>query len=302
MKTIILAGGYATRLHPITEARAKPLLPVAGRPIIDYVLDSYTLPDRPIVSTNRRFAPQFTAWEEESGRSVEIVVEETRSEEEKLGTVGAIHFLIEKLGIEEDILVLGGDNIFEFPLEDFLSAYHGRPVIALYDVKDLERVRGRYGVAIVEADRIVEFQEKPQEPGSTLASTACYIYPKEILPLITKFLQTAGAGEDAPGYFNAWLLKEAGVTIDAFTFDSGWYDIGDRASYIEANQRYANADTWKGKNVTIEDSTVKDSVLFDEVRIVNSSITGCVIDSGSYLDGVTLHDCLIGEGTVIKRG
>ncbi len=301
MKTIVLAGGYATRLHPITAARAKPLLPVAGRPIIDYVLDSYPLPDRPIVSTNRRFAPQFVAWKEEGDRRVEIVVEETESEEEKLGTVGAIHFLIEKLGINEDILVLGGDNIFEFLLEDFLSAYRGRPLIALYDVKDLERVRGRYGVAIVADGRVIEFQEKPQEPRSTLASTACYIYPKEVLPLITKFLQTAGTGEDAPGYFNAWLIKESGVTIDPFTFDSGWYDIGDRASYIEANQRYANADTWKGKDVTIEDSTVKDSVIFDQVRIVNSAITGCVVDSGSYLDGVSLRDCLIGGGTVIKR-
>ncbi len=166
-----------------------------------------------------------------------------------MGTVGAIHFLIEKLGIEEDILVLGGDNIFEFPLENLLSAYRGRPLIALYDVKDLERVRGRYGVAIVEDDRIVEFQEKPQEPRSTLASTACYIYPKEILPLIAKFLQTARAGEDAPGYFNAWLLKEAGVTIDAFTFDSGWYDIGDRTSYIEANQRYATPTLGRGRTL-----------------------------------------------------
>ncbi len=301
MKTIILAGGYATRFHPITASRAKPLLPVAGKPIIDYLLDAYPLPDRPIVSTNRRFAKQFAAWQEQSGRNVEIVVEETTAEAEKLGTIGAIHFLIQKLKIEEDILVIGGDNIFEFELSTFLTAFRGNPLIALYDIGDIERVRGRYGVAVVKNGQIVEFQEKPQNPRSTLASTACYIYPKEVLPHFQEFLSGATSGRDAPGYFNAWLLKEKGIPMDAFTFDTGWYDIGDRASYIEANRHYANADTWKGKDVVIENSTVKDSVLFDEVRIVDSSITGCVIDRGTYLEGVTLRDCLIGAGTVIKR-
>ena len=301
MKTIILAGGYATRLHPLTLDRAKPLLPVAGKPIIDYVLDAYSLPDRPIVSTNRRFAEQLASWQKRSGHDVTIVVEETRAETEKLGTVGAIHFLIQRLGIAEDILVIGGDNIFEFELADFLTAYRGRPLIALHDIGDVERVRGRYGVAVVEDDRIVEFQEKPQQPRSTLASTACYLYPEEVLPLFQEFLTGAVSGNDAPGYFNAWLLKEKGIPMDAFPFDADWYDIGDRASYIEANRRYAKVDTWKGDDVVIENSTVEGSVLFDEVTIVDSSITGCVIDRGCYLAGVALEDCLIGEGTVIRR-
>ncbi|MCD5416539.1 NTP transferase domain-containing protein [Candidatus Bipolaricaulota bacterium] len=302
MKTIILAGGYATRLHPLTATRAKPLLPVIGKPIIDHLLSSYNLPARPIVSTNRRFAAQFAAWQAQSVRNVEIVVEETTAESEKLGTVGALHFLIERLEIDEDILVIGGDNLFKFPLADLLAAYKSRPLIALYDVKDLERVRGRYGVAIVKDGRIVEFQEKPSAPRSTLASTACYIYPKETLPLIGEFLARAETGKDAPGYFNAWLLKEKGEHIDAFVFETGWYDIGDRASYIEANQHYSNADTWLGKDVMIENSTVTDSVLLDGVKVIDSSISGCVIDRGCHLEGITLHDCLIGEGSIIRRG
>ena len=144
-------------------------------------------------------------------------------------------------------------------------------------------------------------REKPQEPRSTLASTACYIYPKETLPLFEEFLKGATSGKDAPGYFNAWLLTEKGVPMDAFPFDTGWYDIGDRASYIEANRRYANADTWKGKDVVIENSTVTNSVLFDEVVVVDSSIEGCVIDRGGHIEGVDLRDCLIGERTVVKR-
>ncbi len=301
MKTIILAGGYATRFYPITACRAKPLLPVAGKPIINYILDSYPLTDRPIVSTNRRFAEQFDVWKERSGYDVEIVVEETRAEAEKLGTVGAIAYLIQTFGLDEDLLVIGGDNIFEFSLQSFVDAYQGHPLIALHDIGDIEKVRGRYGVAVVKDGQIVEFQEKPQDPRSTLASTACYIYPKEVLPFFREFVESASVGKDAPGYFNAWLLKEKGLRMDAFTFDTGWYDIGDRASYIEATQRYADADTWQGENVVIENSAVKDSVLFDGVRIANASITGCVIDRDAHLEGVTLSNCLIGKNTVIKH-
>lgn len=301
MRTIILAGGYATRFYPITASRAKPLLPVAGKPIINYLLDSFPLRDRPIISTNRRFAEQFMAWKDQFSYDVEVVIEETRAEEEKLGTVGAISYLIQTLGLDEDLLIIGGDNIFEFSLQNFLDAYQGYPLIALYDVGDIERVRGRYGVAVVKDGQIVEFQEKPQDPRSTLASTACYLYPKEVLPTFREFVEGAVAGKDAPGYFNAWLLKVKNLRMDAFAFDTGWYDIGDRASYIEATQHYANADTWQGEDVVIENSVVKDSVLLDGVNITNSSITGCVIDRGVHLDGVTLSDCLIGADSVVKH-
>ena len=301
MKTIILAGGYATRLLPITQDRPKPLLQVAGRPIIDYILASGSLPGRPIVSTNRRFVSQFETWRAESGWDVELVVEETTHEEEKLGTVGAMAYLVEKLGIDEDILVIGGDNIFEFAMEDLLSAYKGHPLVALFDLRDLERVRGQYGVAIVEDDRIVDFQEKPPQPKSTLASTACYVYPKQVLPLISEFYEKAEAGKDAPGYFNEWLLKDKDLQIDPFIFDTGWYDIGDRASYIEANRHVGNCDTYTGKNAVIKDSTVEGSVILDNVTIKDCQIAGCVIDQGCVLDGVTLQDCLIKAGSIIRQ-
>ena len=301
MKTIILAGGYATRLLPITQDRPKPLLPVAGRPIIDYIVASGSLPGRPIVSTNRRFVSQFEAWRANSGWDVDLVAEQTTREEEKLGTVGAMAYLIIKLAIDEDILVIGGDNIFEFSIEELLDAYHGRPLVALFDLKDLEQVRGRYGVAIAKDGRVVDFQEKPQQPKSTLASTACYVYPKQVLPLIREFYEKAEAGKDAPGYFNEWLLKGKGMQIDAFVFETGWYDIGDRASYIEANQHYSGCDTWTGKNVIIDDSTVKGSVILDDVTIKDSEISDCVVDQACELRGVTLRDSLVKAGSIIKH-
>ena len=300
MKTIILAGGYARRLHPLTVDRAKPLLPVAGKPIIDYLFEKGRFPGVPVVSTNRRFAEQFEAWKTCSPWSVELVIEETQDELEKLGTVGALAFLIDALGIDEDLLVIGGDNIFEFPLETFLDAYRGRPLVALYDVREIERVRGCYGVAIVENGSIVDFQEKPQRPRSTLASTACYVYPRDVLPLISVFLQQAESGQDAPGYFNEWLLKEQGISIDPFVFTTDWYDIGDRLAYIRANQRYSGQDTYTGAGVTVEGSQVRGSVILDRTAIKKATIDGCVIDQDCILEGVTLSDCLVGAGSQIR--
>jgi glucose-1-phosphate thymidylyltransferase len=301
MRTIILAGGYATRLQPITIDRPKPLLPVAGIPIIDHILSRGQLPGRPVVSTNLRFLSQFQRWQDESTWDVDLVVEQTVSENEKLGTVGAVAYLIEKLGLDDDILVIGGDNIFEFELDDLLSAYRGRPLIALFDLKDIEKVRNKYGVVVVENGRIVRFQEKPAQPDSTLASTACYVYPKEILPLFGQFSAEASVGKDAPGYFNEWLLQEKGQDIDPFIFDTSWHDIGDRASYIAANQQYCKCNTWSGKGVTIENSTVTDSVILDNSRIFGSSISGCVIDCECELVGVNLNNCLVGARSKIKK-
>lgn len=301
MKTIILAGGYATRLHPITIDRPKPLLPVAGIPIIDHILSSGSFPGRPVVSTNLRFLSQFERWQDESSWEVDLVVEETVSEDQKLGTVGAIAYLIKKLDIDEDILVVGGDNLFGFEIDDLLSTYKGRPLIALFDLKDIEKVRNRYGVVVVKDGKIVYFQEKPAQPDSTLASTACYVYPKEVLPLFGKFAHAAKKGKDAPGYFNEWLLQENSQDIDPFIFDSYWHDIGDRTSYIAANQQYGNCDTWQAQGVVVEDSTVSGSIILDNTIIYGSSISGCVIDRGCNLAGVNLTNCLVGEKTRLRH-
>lgn len=300
MKTIILAGGYGVRLHPITIHRPKPLLPVAGRPIIEYILRNCRSLDRPIISTNRYFAKQFAAWSDQTEYDVELVIEESCSEQEKLGTIGALSFLTLHLNITEEILVIGGDNIFQFPLRELIAAYRGNPIIALYDIKDKEQVRNRYGVAVVSKGRIVDFQEKPSHPHSALVSTACYIYPAAILPLFAAFVTGSKAGKDAPGYFNEWLLNEKDIAIDPFIFEDGWHDIGDRRSYIEANHCFAKQDTVTGRDVRIRSSTVKDSVILDDVVIENCTITGCVIDENCRLNGVDLQDCLVGADTIIK--
>ena len=119
-------------------------------------------------------------------------------------------------------------------------------------------------------------------------------------PLIGEFLGKAKAGEDAPGYFNDWLLRDRAVSIDPFVFSAGWHDIGDRGSYIEANQRYSKQDSWLPKDVQVTNSVVHASVVLGSGKIENSNITGCVIDRDCHLVGAKLRDCLVGAGTIIK--
>jgi len=297
MRTIVLAGGFATRLLPITAERPKPLLPVAGKPIIDHILDSGLLPHPIIVSTNKRFAPQFESWRKMGNWDVELIVEETVSEKEKLGTIGAIAFVIDRCEIHEDVLVIGGDNLFGFGIEEFVSQYDGDTLIALHDLKDPELVKNRYGVAIVEDGAVIGFQEKPAEPRSTLASTACYIYPRGILPRFREFYSSSSPGKDAPGYFNEWGLTHLGWDIDVFVFESHWFDVGDRESYLAASRHYSGRDTWCGDSVAVTESHVEDSILLGNSLITNCDLRGCVVDADCQLTGVALRDCLVGSGT-----
>jgi glucose-1-phosphate thymidylyltransferase len=297
MRTIILAGGFGTRLLPITAHRAKPLLPVAGKPIIDHVLANDHLGDGAIVSVNRRFAKQFEAWRESSDWDVELLVEETRHEREKLGTIGAIAFVIERCEIDEDILVIGGDNLFGFEIAEFIAAFRGHVLIALHDLLHPEAAKGRYGVAVVEDGKVKGFQEKPEHPRSTLASTACYIYPREALPRFQEYYSWSKPDADAPGYFNEWGLEHLGWDIDAFVFDSHWFDVGDRESYLAANRQYSGHDIWYGPKAVQKESTVQDCIFLGDSLIVNSDLRGCVVDTGCQLTGVTLRECLVGSGS-----
>lgn len=297
MKTLIMAGGYATRLMPLTKNRAKPLLPVAGKPIIDYIIEKIPY-DEIIVSTNEKFRKEFETWKSKIDKDIDLFIEKTRKEEEKLGAVGAINYLIKKKNIDEDLFVIAGDNIFEFNLNEFIKTYNNNPLIALYDMKDKEKVRKKYGVAIIEKNKVVRFQEKPEKPTSTLVSVGCYIYPKDVLPLFPEFLKKAEKKKDAPGYFNEWLCKRK--EMDGFIFHGNWYDIGDRESYIKANMDYSGK-VYVGENSEIVNSKIENSVILENSKIIDSYVKGCVIDRNSELRGVDIEDCIIEEGTKIRK-
>jgi len=233
MKALILAAGYATRLRPLTDSIPKQLLPVGGRPMVDWILDriAETSADEVHVVTNARFAGDFGRWAED--KEVQIHDDGTTSNEDRLGAIGDIHFV----GLEDDLLVIAGDNLFDYSLADYESYWRQRPgasCVAVLDVGDPELAK-KYGIVDVdEDDRVVGFVEKPEDPPTTLCATATYFYDLEHVRLISTYL-AEGNPSDQPGNFIAWLHTRAPVY--AYRFQGEWYDIGDRDQLLEADNR-----------------------------------------------------------------
>jgi len=238
MKAIVLAGGYARRLAPITDFIAKPLLPMGEKLVIDWVVDK--IEDAGIrdilISTNSYYEPQFAYWKKCRGENIKLVIEPTTSEEEKFGAIRGLEYVMDMEG-DDEYLVVAGDNLFDFSIADFIDFYRDRraPVIAVYDVEDIEKAK-RYGVvSIDERNRVVEMEEKPEKPKSTLVSTACYIFPQGTKKLIEDYLSGEN-NPDSPGYFISWLSEKYGVY--AYPFRGIWKDIGNLDEYRNAFKLY----------------------------------------------------------------
>jgi glucose-1-phosphate thymidylyltransferase len=238
LKALILAAGYATRLRPLTDTWAKELLPVGGRPIIDSIVDSIREVDdvdEIHVVTNARKAPAFEAWAD--GSDIVVHDDGTLSNDDRLGAIGDLRFVIEQARIDEDLLVIAGDNLFEFSLGDLVAFWRGRQpgsAVAIRDVGSTALARRLGIVALDGNDRIVEFVEKPDDPPSTLAATATYLYAREHIRLVETYLDE-GNVPDQPGRFVAWLYQREPVY--GWRFDSEWFDIGDAAQLLEADNR-----------------------------------------------------------------
>jgi glucose-1-phosphate thymidylyltransferase len=228
---LLLAAGYATRLSPLTDDLPKQLLPVGGRPIVDWIVEKIRAAgvDDIHLVTNGRFAPQFREWAD----GVTIHDDGTTSHETRLGAIGDIRFA----ALDDDLLVIAGDNLFDYDLGGFVEFWRARQpasAVAVHDVGDRELAK-QYGIVDVDADdRIVAFVEKPADPPSTLAATATYLYPREHVRLVETYL-AEGNNPDQPGNFVAWLHRREPVY--AYRFDGGWYDIGDRDQLLAADNR-----------------------------------------------------------------
>ena len=246
MKVIILAAGYATRLYPLTLTRPKPLLPVAGQPMIDYVLDNLAPIgglDRIYVVTNAKFVSHFEQWAADyrahkANLHFTIVNDRSTDDSNKLGAIGDIHFVLEQQRVNDDLIVVAGDNLFSEKLSGFGQYCRERqaPVLALYDVGDLEQVR-KYNAITLDADgRISFFEEKPQNPTSTLTGIALYYYPRTILPLIRQYI-AEGNNPDQPGRLIQWLYPRQPVYT--WKVPGLWFDIGSKETLEEANRIFA---------------------------------------------------------------
>ncbi len=244
MECIVLAGGFARRLLPLTENTPKPLLPVGGRPILAYTTDKLKgLPGlgRVYITTNRRFWHHFRDFiDAECGDlQCELFIEDADSEGQKLGSVGALHHLVERAGLRGDCLVIGGDNLFDFPLGDLVALHrrHSASVVALHEVESREKAR-LYGIARLGPDgRVTELLEKPPDPPSTLASTACYLFTGDAMASLETYLRE-GNPPDAAGHFVAWLCRR--LPVWGYPFKGLWFDIGSKESYAEADELFWN--------------------------------------------------------------
>ena len=222
MKCLILAGGFATRLYPLTASRAKALMEYKGEPIINHIVDKIPRNIDIMVSTNKKFEADFCHWQEGIDRKVEILVEEALSEHQKLGAIGSLNFWIEHRPIVEDLLAIAGDNYFEFNMAQFIAAYNGKNVlVAVYDIGDKDKA-SQFGVVQLEGHRIAEFQEKPAKPKSRLIATACSIFPQRMFPLLHQYCQEGK--RDNLGSFISYLIDQD--EVHAYTFTEPWLDIG----------------------------------------------------------------------------
>jgi glucose-1-phosphate thymidylyltransferase len=234
---VVLAAGYATRLYPLTLNRPKMLLPVGGRPMLEHLLDRL----EPIegvesayVVTNAKFAGQFGDWAERSGAGVTIVDDGTENEETRLGAIGDLGLVIEREKLDGDLLVVAGDNLFSDTLEGFAEAgrAHDAPVLAVYDVGNLDAIRRYNAISVDGEGRIMFFEEKPERPTSTLTGIALYYYPRATLPLIRRYLDE-GNNPDQPGRLVEWLYTR--VPFYTWRVPGVWYDIGSKETLEQAD-------------------------------------------------------------------
>ena len=243
MKCLILAAGYATRLYPLTENFPKPLLKVGGKAIIDWLVDDLgtaDIIDEFVIITNHKFARNFEEWAVRSGSGrhykLTVVDDGTDTNETRLGAVMDISFAIDKLALDDDMLVLAGDNVLDFSLLSFLDfcLKKGTSCVMRYWENDVLTLPKR-GVLELEGDRVISMEEKPAEPKTQWCCPPFYYYTKGDSKKISEAIAD-GCGVDAPGSFIAWLCKHS--SINAFEMPGKRYDVGNLESYEKIKNEY----------------------------------------------------------------
>ncbi|MDD3345192.1 MAG: nucleotidyltransferase family protein [Candidatus Omnitrophica bacterium] len=242
MKVLILAAGYATRLYPLTREYPKPLLEVKSKPIINHIigkLEKIPAVDEIYVVTNSKFIRVFRGWARslKSSKKITLVDDLTKSNQDRLGAIGDIDFVIARKRIKDDLLVIGGDNLFSGSLNKFLSYSGKRPSkasIGLYRLKRREDAR-RYGVVELDASgKVAGFEEKPDKPKSSLVAMCLYFIPACLLKMVREYISSKKGKTDTTGGYIAWLGRRS--DIYGHIFKGSWFDIGDH-KYLNAAKK-----------------------------------------------------------------
>lgn len=240
MKCLILAAGYATRLYPLTENFPKPLLEVQGKTILDWLVDDIAASgevDSYVVISNHKYAHHFAAWAENKALDITVLDDGTTSNETRLGAVKDIQFAVDALKLEDDLLIIAGDNVLDFSLCSFIAYAKEKNTscIMRYYEAAQEKLRKCGVVEINEADRVLSMEEKPMEPKSNWCCPPFYYYTREDARLVAAGI-AAGCGTDAPGSFVAWLCGQS--PVHAMQMPGKRYDVGNLESYQKIRQEY----------------------------------------------------------------
>jgi glucose-1-phosphate thymidylyltransferase len=248
MKCLLLGAGYATRLYPLTKNQPKPLLPVGGKPMMEWILEKVLAVkevDAVHIVSNHKFVDNYRVWLAglQARRPVKVPVtvhdDGSTSNDDRLGAIGDIRFVIDQARIKDDLLVVAGDNLFYAPLGGIVKAFQkqGSSVVGLKDLAGATtELISQYSVVELSPEgRITRFEEKPPIPKGTLISIAIYLYAKKHVPLVQRYIDE-GNKPDQPGYFVQWLHRQ--VPVYGHVLEGTWFDIGDINSYTKANEVY----------------------------------------------------------------
>ncbi len=308
MKVLILAGGYAKRLQPLTADKAKTLLPLAGKAVISHIVENIPGNIPIIVSTNSVFEKDFHTWRAlHPDRDITIFVEQSTGEATKKGSLGAVGFVIEQFAMDEDLLIIGGDNYFTFSVADFLSKTSGQPMLAAYDINDLEEAK-KYGVVIADEGKLVNFVEKPEHPVSTLVGACFYFVPQKYLPMISEL--AVRLPDKIGAVFENFL--EHNVESHVYTWNGYWNDIGSFRAYVDAHIHAgahastlpahltdaAKGNVFEGVNnidptCIIENSFIKDCIILPNSVIKHCRIDTCIVDTNSKLENIEIAETIV---------
>lgn len=299
MHAFILAGGFATRLWPLTERRAKPLLPLAGKPMLSHIVEQIPAGFPVTVSTNASFAESFDDWKKTLARSdVTVRIEHTRSDDEKLGTLGATAQWIEEEKIDDDILLLTGDNYFGFEMNTFVEHFSGNALVAAYDIGDRSKASAFGTIVLGEDGRSAAgFEEKPKDPRSSLVSTGCSALPASVIPDLLAFAKVKP--DNVGGIFEE--LLRLGRTVEVFTFTEPWFDIGSFEAYLEATRLLVGERALSAPTAALEDCVCHGSVVLGEgSRVRKSELTDTVIFGNCIIEDCILENCVIDDGCTLR--
>ncbi|MET0260077.1 MAG: nucleotidyltransferase family protein [Gaiellaceae bacterium] len=241
MKALILAAGYATRLYPLTLDRPKALLPVGGKPMLDHLMEQLEQVeglDEVYVVTNSKFAEAFREWAAaRSGLPLRIIDDGTVDDDSKLGAIGDLDLTIREAELDDDLIVLAGDNLFSESIAPFpvFALRKGGPALGVYDVGDLDTIRRYSVIELDDDDRVTRLEEKPERPRSTLAGIALYFYPRSALRYVREYLED-GNNPDQPGRLVQWLYPRTAVY--GWRVPGRWFDVGSKETLAEADRAF----------------------------------------------------------------